>query len=182
VTVRLDDDRIGERLARLDEVLGELERIPGPTASMALEAVETLAEVYGEALARVMATVSPAGMAPEVASDELIGHLLVLHDLHPAGVEERVERALDAIRPYVRSHGGEVALAAIEDGVARIRLSGTCQSCSSSADTLEVGVREAVLTAAPELTAVEPVQEAAAGSQALIPVQALLRRPVGEPG
>ena len=173
-----DRDEIEARMARLDEVLGELERIPGPTAAMALEAVEGLTTIYGEALARVMRRIAPvSGLAADVAADELVGHLLVLHDLHPSPVDERIERALDEVRPYIRSHGGEVALAEVRDGVAKVRLSGTCQSCSSSTATLELAVRDAVLAAAPELTGVEPVQAAAGPSSTLIPPDALLRKP-----
>ena len=176
----LPDHAVEERLARLDSLLERLEQAAGPTAETAVEAVQALAEVYGTALARVMTRVSAV---PEVMSslldDEVVHHLLILHDIHPQPVEARVARALEGIRPYIRSHGGEVELVEVSDGVARVRLSGSCQGCASSATTLEHAVTESVLAVAPELTGVEAAP--AAGGQprspALIPVDSLLRKP-----
>lgn len=174
----LSDTEVQERMSRLDSLLELLEKAAGPTAETAVQAVRALAEVYGTALARV---VTRASGAPRVMSslldDELLHHLLILHDIHPEPVEARVGRALGSIRPYIRSHGGEVELAGISDGVAHVRLSGSCQGCASSATTLEHAVTEAVLTAAPELTGVEAAPGGEPRSPALIPVDSLLRKP-----
>jgi Fe-S cluster biogenesis protein NfuA len=178
----MDDRDVRQRLSRLDGLLEQLEQAPGPTAALALEAVEALAEVYGEALRRLMECAAAAPeVADAVAGDELVGHLLGLHGIHPAPAEERVRGALDQLRPYVHSHGGEIELTGIEGGVARVRLSGTCQSCSSSSATLEVAVKEAVLAAAPELAGVEAVAPATLSSP-LIPAESLLRRPASAGG
>ncbi|SEG68839.1 Fe-S cluster biogenesis protein NfuA, 4Fe-4S-binding domain [Thermomonospora echinospora] len=172
---RLDDARIVGRLERLEEVLSRLEQVPGPTTETALDAVTLLVEVYGEALARVMDRLAlQPGLAGELAGDELVGHLLVLHGLHPAPVAERVARAIDGVRPYLRSHGGDVQLVGIEDGVARVRLS--ARGCGSSTALLREAVDAAVAAAAPELSGVEPVR--AGGPAAFIPAEALLSRPV----
>ncbi|HWE13689.1 MAG TPA: NifU family protein [Solirubrobacteraceae bacterium] len=185
----LPEEEIRDRLERLDVLLERLEQAPGPVAETAIEAVEALTEVYGTALARM---VNLAGGAPQVIAalsrDELLHHLLILHGIHPQPAAERVARALDAARPYIRSHGGEVELAGIDDGVARIKLSGSCEGCASSAATLQHTVTEAVLTAAPELTGVEAEPSAPKPSPPVIPVESLLRKPAaagtagGEPG
>ena len=172
----LNDQEVERRIERLDGLLEQLERTPGATAASALEAVELLAGIYGEALSRVMLRVSSAPeLVRQLVGDELLSHLLVLHELHPGSVHERVDRALDDVRPYLASHGGEVQLASIQDGVAVVRLSGTCQSCASSAATLELAVRDAVLAAAPELTRVEALAGGSGSSQAVIPVESLFR-------
>jgi Fe-S cluster biogenesis protein NfuA/nitrite reductase/ring-hydroxylating ferredoxin subunit len=176
--VGLDDQEVRRRIERLDGLLEQLERTPGATAASALEAVELLAGIYGEALSRVMLRVSSApDLVEQLTADELLWHLLVLHELHPGSVQERVDRALDDVRPYLASHGGAVELAAVQDGVATVRLSGTCQSCASSSATLELAVRDAVLAAAPEITRVEALAGEAGASQAVIPVESLFRRP-----
>ncbi|HYZ57213.1 MAG TPA: NifU family protein [Streptosporangiaceae bacterium] len=175
----LPDEEVRALIGRLDTLLGQIEEATGPVAETAIEAVEALTEVYGTALARVMAL---ASSAPEVVSslagDELLHHLLILHGIHPQPVGERIARALDGVRPYIRSHGGDVELTAIDGDVARIRLSGSCQGCASSAATLEHAVTDAVLTVAPELARVEaepaPQQQ---HSPAVIPVESLLRKP-----
>lgn len=174
---RLDNAAVRQRLTRLDELLEQVEQAPGPAAEAAMEAVQALTDVYGEALARVLDAASPP-LADRLGDDELVGHLLVLHDIHPAPLPDRVERAIADVRPYVESHGGRVELAGIAAGVARVRLSGTCGSCASSTTTLEQVVAESVLAMAPELSGVEPVEQVRERPEpAWIPVESLMARP-----
>jgi Fe-S cluster biogenesis protein NfuA len=85
----------------------------------------------------------------------VLSHLLLIHDLHPVDVETRVARALEEVRPYLGSHGGDVELLGVTDGVARLRLNGTCDGCPSSAVTLKSSIETAIMRAAPELERVE---------------------------
>jgi len=62
-----------------------------------------------------------------------------------------VIQALDTVRPYMESHGGNVELLGIEDGIAKLRLEGSCKSCRASSSTLELAVRQALEEAAPDL-------------------------------
>jgi Fe-S cluster biogenesis protein NfuA len=181
----MDDREIRGRLSRLEDVLSQLERTPGATAGLALEAVESLAAVYGEALRRIVDRGGEEVVAA-LADDELVGHLLVLHDLHPASLPERLDRALDEIRPYVRSHGGAVEIAGVEDGVVTVRMSGSCDGCTGASATLEAGIREALLAAAPELVDVVAVDDGGTAhpppaSKPVIPLESL-RNPVGAGG
>ncbi|MEV0153805.1 hypothetical protein AB0H57_08710 [Micromonospora sp. NPDC050686] len=173
-TERLDDAALDPRLARLDAVLGQLEQTPGRTAELALEAVETLTEVYGEALARIidLAADSPRALGG-FTNDDLLRHLLLLHHIHPDPPERRVARAVDDLRPQLRTQGAEIMLAGVQDGVARISLSAS--SCGGGGAALRDLVREQVLTFAPELSAVDVV--APAPAPALIPLAALWQRP-----
>lgn len=176
---RLSDADVEDRLARLDDLLGQLDRIPGATSELAVEAVRTLSEVYGAALARVLDAV--AGTPELLAAfdqDELLRHLMVLHDLHPQPLPERVEAALDRVRPYLRSHGGDVSLVAIADGVARVELTGHCDGCTSSTETMRDAISAAVLAVAPELQRVDAEPATATAHPApIIPVDSLLQRP-----
>ncbi|MGW5371843.1 NifU family protein [Streptomyces sp. NPDC004009] len=179
--VRLPDPAVEARLARLDEVLAGLESAPGPAAREALEPVLLLTEVYGEALARIM-DLADERLGERLAGDELLGHLLVLHSLHPESAERRAERAVEKLRPAVRERGGDLEWAGVEGRVARVRVSGGgCGSgCGGgSADVTEV-VRAAVLAAAPELTAVEPVAEERRAAPAFVPLGSLRRRPAAQ--
>lgn len=177
----LDDENVREVLGRLDDLLERVEQVPGPTTDAAMETVGLLTEVYGEALARIL-DVAGADAAHRCAEDELLRHLLVLHDLHPDSVDRRVEQVVAEVRPLVEESGGHVELVGIEDRIARIRVSspgGGCGSCSSSSDPIEEAIVDSLLALAPELARVEPLHdEPGGGAQALIPVEALLRRPV----
>jgi Fe-S cluster biogenesis protein NfuA len=179
---RLDDRAVQGRLSRLEDLLDRVEGVPGPTAEAALDAVATLSEVYGEALARLVLRLDADGRAA-LLDDELLAHLFVLHGLHPAPVQERVAAALAEVRPYLASHGGGVELLGVDGEVARVRLTGSCQGCGASAATLEQAVTEAVLAAAPELRAVLPeaAPAAPAGGRALIPVEVVTRPRVAAP-
>jgi Fe-S cluster biogenesis protein NfuA len=167
---RLDDAAVRERLTGLDELLDRVEQIPGPAGELALEAVAALAEVYGEALARAMALTADPGA---FVADELLGHLLVLHGIHPDPVERRVARALDEMAPALRERGGEVALAGLDDGVARVRL--TVSGCGSAG--VEEEVRTAVLAVAPELHDVR--RETPPRAPTFVPLDSLTQRPAG---
>ncbi|MFF4896291.1 NifU family protein [Streptomyces sp. NPDC001068] len=173
---RLDGPAVEARLARLDTLLEQLESTPGPATGPAVEAVRLLTEVYGEALARVLDRAAPA-LAGELFDDELLDHLLVLHDIHPDSPERRAARAVERLRPAVRERGGDVEWAGVQDGVGRVRLTtgGGCGSgCGGGTTEVADAVREAVLAAAPELTDVQPLPEAPA--PAFVPLDSL-RRP-----
>ncbi|MEV6834055.1 NifU family protein [Streptomyces sp. NPDC051133] len=175
---RLADAAVEARLARLDEVLAGLESAPGP----ALEAVRLLTEVYGEALARVLDRAEEA-LGEQLVADELVGHLLVLHDLHPEPPERRAARAVEKLRPAVRERGGDLEWAGVDGQVARVRLSsgGGCGSgCGGGSADVAEAVRAAVLAVAPELTSVETVQEPAArqAPPAFVPLSTIKRRAV----
>ncbi len=91
-----------------------------------------------------------------MAGDPLVSSLLLVHGLHPYGVEDRVETALEEVRPYLGSHGGDVRLVEVTDeGVVHLEMLGSCDGCGSSAATLEDAVEGAIRTAAPEITAIE---------------------------
>jgi Fe-S cluster biogenesis protein NfuA len=179
---RLGDREIGQRIARVDELLERIHGVPGPTADAAVEAVRALTEVYGEALARVADQVDLTGTGG-LLDDELLGHLLALHDLHPEPVERRAARAVERLRPALRERGGDAELVGIDGTVATVRLTagGGC-GCSSSSSSVEDAVREAVLALAPELTGVRPMPEDRPDT-AFVPLDALTRRPAraGEP-
>ncbi|MEU6508407.1 NifU family protein [Streptomyces sp. NPDC046942] len=176
--LRLADPAVEARLARLDEVLAGLESAPGP----ALEAVSLLTEVYGEALGRVLDH-ADAPLRARLAEDELVGHLLVLHAIHPEPPERRAARAVERLRPAVRERGGDLQWAGLDGSVARVRLDtgGGCGAgCGGGADDALAAVRAAVLAAAPELTAVSLVPEAAGRrtAPAFVPLATVTHRAV----
>lgn len=171
----MDDAAVEERLTRLDDLLAGLERVPGPTAEAAMECVQALTEVYGEGLARILGWVGP-GVLARCVDDPLVRHLMVLHDLHPHSVEQRVRQVIDEISPQVVSHGGQLELITISDGVARVKIVG---GHGVPVDLVVQAVTEAVLALAPELESVETLP--GDKPQVLIPVDALLRRPMDQP-
>jgi Fe-S cluster biogenesis protein NfuA/nitrite reductase/ring-hydroxylating ferredoxin subunit len=144
---------VSESVARVESLLGELETLEDPVArEKATEVVQAVVEMYGEGLERILERVDGRGLA----DDELVAHLLMLHDLHPVPVEDRVREALDGVRPYLESHGGDVELLGLDaDGVVRLRMHGSCHGCPSSTMTLKLAIEDAIQKAAPEVERIE---------------------------
>ncbi len=143
---------------RVEELLGALRSgAAKDPARVADELVRLLVGLYGDGLSRIVAALreqGPAGAAilGRLTEDPLIESLLLLHDLHPLDVDARVQRALDRVRPYLGSHAGGVEYLGVSDGVARLRLEGSCHGCPSSAVTVQLAISAAVKDAAPEVT------------------------------
>lgn len=168
--LRLNDGEIEKRLTYLDDLLARVEAMPGPEGQIAGDALAALTQIYGEALARVLSAAGCEAVAA-AADDPLVGHLMLLHGLHPSPPEQRVEQAILEMQELLGNRSA-VQLSGIESGVAR--LSVTAGGCGS--EGLSSSVRDIVLGAAPDLVAVETV-ESAPGAHAFIPVDSLRRRP-----
>jgi Fe-S cluster biogenesis protein NfuA/nitrite reductase/ring-hydroxylating ferredoxin subunit len=152
----------------------------GPVArERAEQLVREVVELYGAGLSRIMAAVgdrADPGMLNRLVADDLVASLLLVHDLHPHDVRRRVSDALDQVRPYLGSHGGDVHLLDIVGDTVQLQFAGSCKSCPSSAVTLELAVEDAIRAAAPEISSIELVtpEAAAAEPTAVIPAESLL--------
>ena len=140
--------------------------------------VREVTDLYGAALMRMMemALAADPGLMDRIAADDLIASLLLVHGLHPYDVERRVSDALDSVRPYLGSHGGDVSLLGVADGVVRLQFQGSCKSCPSSSVTLELAVEDAVRAAAPEIDSIEVVAAENVSTPSVIPAESLMRR------
>lgn len=75
-------------------------------------------------------------------------------------IKQRVENALNQLRPYLEADSGDVSLIEITDEmVVRLKFLGACSSCSMSAMTLKAGIEQTILRMVPEIKSVEAVNE-----------------------
>ncbi len=72
-------------------------------------------------------------------------------------LRSRIEAVLDDIRPALATHDGNVALIEIDDGVAKVVMSGACDGCAISQVTLKLGIERLIRERCPEVTSVEAV-------------------------
>jgi Fe-S cluster biogenesis protein NfuA len=73
-------------------------------------------------------------------------------------LRNRIEAALDTLRPFLQADGGNVSLLEItDDNRVKVEFLGACKSCSMSMMTFKAGIEEAILKAAPEIVSVEAV-------------------------
>jgi Fe-S cluster biogenesis protein NfuA/nitrite reductase/ring-hydroxylating ferredoxin subunit len=148
----------------------------GPVArERAEQLVGEVVELYGAGLSRITAAADP-GMLNRLVADDLVASLLLVHGLHPHDLRRRVSDALDRVRPYLGSHGGDVHLLDIVGDTVQLQFAGSCKSCPSSAVTLELAVEDAIRAAAPEVSSIEVVapEAAAAEPTTVIPADSLL--------
>ncbi len=145
------------RAERIETLVQEVNAFPDAHVRETVgELLQELLDMYGEGLSRMLeltehAKTSGFGLIKTFSEDELIGALFLLHDLHPVEIKTRVMRALSEVRPYLQSHGGDVEFLRIEEGVAYLRLEGSCNGCSASTATLKQTIEEAIYRAAPDL-------------------------------
>jgi Fe-S cluster biogenesis protein NfuA len=153
-----ETDELG---GHVDQLLTDLSSTVEPAVFERVEQlVRAVTELYGAGLARVVTrlTLEPGGhrRVQHLAADDLIGGLLVLHDLHPDDAGTRIRRALDGVRPRLGLLPGDVEYLGVDgDRVARLRLSTTGGGCGSSATAVQAAVEQAVLAAAPDVVRVE---------------------------
>jgi Fe-S cluster biogenesis protein NfuA/nitrite reductase/ring-hydroxylating ferredoxin subunit len=144
--------------------------------------VREVTDLYGAGLERIMHMAAAANpeLAETFTQDDLVASLLLVHGLHPHDVERRVADALDSVRPYLGSHGGDVHLLEVDGDpdnyTVRLQFSGSCKSCPSSAVTLELAVEDAVRAAAPEISSIEVVAAESDSHARVIPAESLLNR------
>jgi Fe-S cluster biogenesis protein NfuA/nitrite reductase/ring-hydroxylating ferredoxin subunit len=151
----------------------------GPVArERAEQLVREVTDLYGAGLERMMrmAVAANPELAAVFAADDLVASLLLVHGMHPHDVERRVADALDSVRPYLGSHGGDVHLRGVDGDVVRLEFSGSCRSCPSSSVTLELAVEDAVRAAAPEISSIEVVAAESSSTPGFIPAENLLSR------
>ena len=152
-----------ELARQLQELIEQIQSQPNPSARALLqECLQSLLAFYGDGLTHILEHIQAAGpvgnqILDRLVSDHTVSGLLLIHGLHPLSVEERLRGALEKVRPYMQSHGGNIELLEIENEVARVKLHGTCKTCPSSTITLELAVRRAVEEACPDLLRFEVV-------------------------
>jgi Fe-S cluster biogenesis protein NfuA len=170
------------RMQRIEALVHEIEAVADPRIqSRAVELVSLLMELHGAGIARMLELLSDvratAASAPQqFAADPLVSSLLLLYGLHPTDLETRVHQALDKVRPLLKSHGGNVELIGIDDGVVRLQLQGSCHGCPSSTQTLHGAIEAAIYEFAPDIAElkVEGVAVASPPISGFVPLEQLV--------
>ena len=180
----MSEEKAFQRLSqRIERLIARIEAAPDPSVRAdALELTRSLMELHGAALDRLMEIVAQAGasgyaLMDDFAGDDLVASLLLLYGLHPHDLETRVRKALDRARPLMRSHGGDVELLGVAEGVVRLRLTGSCRSCPSSTMRLKQAIEQAIYEAAPDVAEIiigdQIVREEPAQANGLVQLRGL---------
>ena len=153
---------------RIEQLLDDLQASLDPRSfAKAEDLLRVVTELYGAGLSRVveLAAKEAPGLMDALLGDDLVSALLLVHDLHPEALAQRVEAALAKVRPLLASHGGDVELVDLDPdaGAVLIRLLGSCDGCPSSSVTLQLAVERAIMEAAPEIVTIDVDQRSQDG-------------------
>ncbi|MDP8930824.1 MAG: NifU family protein, partial [Actinomycetota bacterium] len=130
-----------ELLARLEELFVLVESLEDSSRQVVFEFLDNIDLLHRTAINHLGAAVSDR--IGELREDHVVPRLI---NNNGVGVDEHslAEVALESIRPYIHSHGGEVEVLNAEAGVVHVRMSGACSGCTASAITLKQGVEDAL--------------------------------------
>jgi Fe-S cluster biogenesis protein NfuA len=132
-----------ELLDRLELLLARLSELDAPVRDEVFELLDGIDLLHRTALGHLGEALGVEGVERLRSAHFAIDWLF---DAYAVGVDElaAAEAALEQIRPFIHSHGGEVEVLGVEQGVVALRMSGACSGCTSSAETLRDGIVEAL--------------------------------------
>lgn len=158
-TVALPEPSFEELAGNVDSAMkavAELEPSARAVAEDLKSAVEAIHRVGLRTIVRTMRNNNAArDLLFELVDDPVVHMLLSLHGIVRPDPVTMAKRVLVDVRPQLQSHGGDVSLVRIEDGVAYVRLEGACNGCSMSSVTLRNLVEGALVEGVAAISAVE---------------------------
>ncbi|WP_068187530.1 NifU family protein [Mycobacterium sp. UM_CSW] len=149
-----------EELARrVDDAIAALQGLDPAARAVAEELKGAIEAVHRVGLVtivrRMRADDDARAVLFELVDDPVVHLLLSLHEIVRPDPMTQAAKALNAVRPQLQGHGGDVTLVRIEDRTAFVRLQGACNGCSMSSVTLRNLVEKALVDGVPSITAVE---------------------------
>ena len=173
------EDRLERTAARLDDAMARVDALGPEERDVVTEALAALDGLHKDALTTVVRRLRDDDRGRELlyalVDEPEVRMVLSMHGIIRPDPVTLAHRALERVRPTLASHGGDVELDRIEEGVAHVRLHGACNGCSMSAVTLRDSVEEALRAGVPGLVGVEVVP--GDPQTTVIPLESLTVRP-----
>jgi Fe-S cluster biogenesis protein NfuA/nitrite reductase/ring-hydroxylating ferredoxin subunit len=148
---------------RVDRVLDSIKELPEDARMKAMELKEAIEAFHEHALRKLVRTFRETDKGKELlfkaVEDPAIYAMLFMHGIIKQDLFTRVAAVLEEVRPYMRSHGGDVELVKVEGETVYVRLQGACSGCSMSAVTMKDGIEEAIKARIPEIQSVVMAEE-----------------------
>jgi Fe-S cluster biogenesis protein NfuA len=155
----MNNGEFQQHTEKIEQLLQQVNTLADESArSTVLELMQTLMDLHGAALSRIVEMLSDSGesgrnVLTKIADDPLVCGLLVLYGIHPLSLQERVACGIEKIKPQLQKLGTDLELTSADDNVVRLVLRGTrldVHSATSARAKIEQAVREA----APEVVEV----------------------------
>ncbi|MBD2614140.1 MAG: Rieske 2Fe-2S domain-containing protein [Nostoc sp. GBBB01] len=155
-------EELVQEINRFEAIISEWDESQRCVAVGLKRAIEALHKV---ALTNLIKSLKEESMPAlrHAACDEVVYAVLLYHELvkpPKASLEQRIQAALEEVRPGLKSHNGDIELVAIKPpDTVEVKLIGTCSSCPASTLTLSQGVEQAIKNHCPEITNVIAVNQ-----------------------
>jgi nitrite reductase/ring-hydroxylating ferredoxin subunit/Fe-S cluster biogenesis protein NfuA len=153
-------EELVQEINRFEAIISEWDESQRCVAVGLKRAIEALHKAALTNLIKSLKDESMSALRHAVA-DEVVYAVLLYHELvkpPKPPLAQRIETALEEVRPGLKSHKGDVELVAIKSpDTVEVRLIGTCSSCPTSTLTLSQGVEQAIKNHCPEITKVVAV-------------------------
>lgn len=144
---------------RVDQAMNEVQKLEGAARVKAMSLKQAIEDFHKLGITKIVKRLKADGRGKELlfelVDDPAVYALFAMHGIVRADLMTRAVRVLEMVRPYMRSHGGDVELVEVRGDTAYVKLHGACNGCSMSAVTLREGVEEALTTHIPEINKVE---------------------------
>ena len=150
----MDAGQFQDRMQRIEELIAAIHEHANPVVrASAVELVRALLDIHRAGLEQTLEQILRHGepgqaIMNELLQNDLVSRLLLLHSLHPVDLQTRLERALDFLRPRLRTLGAEVELGEATHEVVALRVRG-------GADHVHRFIEETILAAAPDVLRLE---------------------------
>src|SRR5690242_2686537 len=168
-----------EQIGRIEGLVHEIESTADPAVrATAKELVQSVMDLHGAGIERIMEIVSKAGdagtgIARLLAADELVSSLLVLYDLHPEDFSSRVQRGVEKAQQSLNRHGASLTVLAVGDKTVHLRIQTSAHTCGSTAVQLQSIARGALFETVPDAVdvVIDPADEQQASG--FVPLESL---------
>jgi hypothetical protein len=150
----IEEDKLKHRMQRIADLVRQLDSEADPgIKSRSRELIESVMDLHGEALERVVQRLQGLGAAGQaildsLAADPVVASVLLLYGLHPLDFDTRVRRAIEKVRPTLRSYGTDAELTSLSGGAVRVRVRGVDHAFT--ARTVKSAIEEEIYAAAPD--------------------------------
>lgn len=144
---------------RVDDAMRTVADLEGPAKKAAHALKDAIEAIHRAGLVTIVRRMRSDERARELLFELVdapeVQLLLSLHGIIRPDPMTQANQVLRDVRPQLQSHGGDVELVSIEDGVAYVRLQGACNGCSMASVTMREGVEEALVSQVSVITKVE---------------------------
>jgi hypothetical protein len=146
----MDNRELQAHTTKIDQLIQRVTALPDENArATGLELLQSLMDLHGAGLARVVELLSESGEPGHIAlsklgSDPVVCGLLVLYGIHPVPMADRVSHAIEKVQTQLRKQGADVELLGILDGVVRVKVQ------NGSSENVKTVIEQSILEAAPE--------------------------------